>query len=141
MRKALVGSLSVVVLLGLSAVPATGHVSTTSVTVAKFQKHPKRPIQRAASVVITGRVRAAEAQCRRGRKVDLMLDTPGRDRRVGRDVTDREGEFRFIRRPFFSGAYWVRVPATRQRNYAHDHRCRAGFSRFIIVIVRPRGRS
>lgn len=132
MRKYVV---AVVAVLALAfAAVAAAHVWTASprLTIGKV---PSGTIDRGDRVVIFGRIRSGRAFCKRNRVVSLFRVRSGPDRFVRRDITDREGEYRFILRLRRDRAFYTRIGRLVHTSYGHRHVCRSDRSRTIRINV------
>lgn len=100
---------------------------------------PARLVSPGARVVIFGRLRSAAGQtCTRRKVIRLMLMRRGPDRLLARDVTDAEGEYRFVRRPRGDQRVYARFSGSFESNYGHQHACHSDNSRTIFINVRGR---
>ena len=96
MRKSL---LIVAAAIGLVLAAIAGaHIFTASpqLTIAKV---PEGTTARGAKTIVYGRIVSSRSFCKANRRVRLFRVRPGLDRFLGSDLTDREGEYRFVRRP------------------------------------------
>jgi hypothetical protein len=123
-------------LLLLTLVPATSqaHVASigTSLGIGKAPSGPSRPGKK---VVIFGRLKASEQNCKEGQVVRLFRRRPGPDPQIGRDVTDAEGEYRFVKRPGRDQRVYTRFNGAVETSYGHSHTCLASRSRNLFINV------
>jgi hypothetical protein len=123
-------------LLLLTLVPATSqaHVASigTSLGIGKAPSGPSRPGKK---VVIFGRLKASEQNCKEGQVVRLFRRRPGPDPQIGRDVTDAEGEYRFVKRPGRDQRVYTRFSGAVETSYGHSHTCLASRSRNLFINV------
>lgn len=117
---------------------AAAHVidAQTQVSISRAPTGSVRPGTR---VVIFGRLRsAAGATCIRRKVIRLMLVRPGPDRLLATDLTDAEGEYRFVRRPRSDQRVYARFAGTFASSYGHAHACHSDNSRRLFINVRRR---
>jgi hypothetical protein len=88
-----------------------------------------------ATIVVYGRLRSGHATCRSNKVVKLMKVRPGPDRLLGKDRTDSEGEYLFVRKPFADQTVYTRFSGTLQTSYLHSHRCRRSRSDNLFINV------
>jgi phosphate-selective porin len=129
-------AIAVFTILGLLSFPlsAGAHVSTagTSLTV---KKAPGPPVDRGDKVIVFGKLKSGDATCRTGKTVTLFRKKPGRDRNMGTDLTDAEGEYRFKLRPRRTMKLYTRFNGTVTTSYGHSHTCQASQSKTIRARV------
>ncbi len=101
---------------------AGAHDSTTEPRI-NIGKAPNGAVEPGDRVVISGEINGKKF-CRRSRVVTLLEVTPGSDRRIDTDQSDREGEFRFVLRPNDDMTVYAKIRRLVDRNYNHRHVCR-----------------
>jgi hypothetical protein len=123
-------------LLLLALVPATSqaHVANigTSLGIGKAPSGATNPGQK---VIIFGRLKAAEQDCKEGQTVRLFRRRPGPDRQIGKDVTDADGEYGFVKRPGRDRRVYTRFEGAVETSYGHSHTCLASRSRNLFINV------
>lgn len=108
-----------------------------------FEKQPRVTIDRSPAgtvspgerVVIFGKVKSGQDVCKVGRKIRLMLKRPGPDKLLETDVTDGNGEYRFVRRPRKDQTVYTRLPRFFESSYGHSHECLRALSRDLSIDV------
>jgi hypothetical protein len=100
-----------------------------------IHKVPVGATDAGATIVVYGRLRSGRATCRSNKVVKLMKVRPGPDRVLGRDRTDSEGEYLFVRKPFSDQTVYTRFSGTLQTSYGHSHRCRHSRSDNLFINV------
>jgi hypothetical protein len=129
-------AIAVISILGLLAFPlsAGAHVSTagTSLTIKKV---PGPPVDRGDKVLVFGKLKSGDAACKTGKTVTLFRKKRGPDRRLGTDLTDAEGEYRFKLRPRRTMRLYTRFNGTVTTSYGHSHTCQASRSKTKPVKV------
>jgi hypothetical protein len=125
--------LAVFTALALAAV-AAAHVffATPSLTIAKV---PRGATAAGARIVVYGQIVSGRGFCRSGRIVRLFRVRPGPDRLLARDVTDREGEYLFVRRPGRDQTVYTRIRHRLATSYGHSHECARARSRNLFINV------
>lgn len=130
-------ALVIAVAVGLLLFPlsAAAHVSTapTSLTIKKV---PGPPIDRGDRVLVFGKLKSPDSNCRGGQTVHLFKKKPGADRRLGTDQTDAEGEYRFRLRPNRTLKLYTRFQGSVDTSYGHSHTCEPSKSKNKKVKVR-----
>ena len=87
-------------------------------------------------VVIWGKVHSGRSLCIRNRVVLLRrVATPGPDPIIERDVTDRQGEYLFVRRPTHDQRVYAKVKRLDATSTGHSHTCFASRTRNILLDV------
>jgi hypothetical protein len=124
---------AVVAVLVLSG-SAMAHVFTAGTTLS-IKKSPGPPIDRGDKVVVFGKLKSAQRDCRADETVILFRKKRGPDRRLGTDQTDNEGEYRFKLRPRRSMRVYTRFSGSVQTSYGHSHTCTASRSKTIRLRV------
>ena len=120
-------------MLGIGSAFAHTVSSGTSVTIRKV---PTGATRAGAKVIIYGKLRSPRPSCRVNKVVRLVRVRPGTDRVIATDITDREGEYLFVRRPVNDQTVYTRFSGTLSTSYGHSHRCRASRSPNLFVNVR-----
>jgi hypothetical protein len=133
-RKVAASLIAAVLGLLLTPLSAGAHVSTAPTSLS-IKKAPGPPIDRGDKVVVFGKVKSADANCRAGKTIHLFRKKRGPDRRLGKDLTDAEGEYRFKLRPRRSMRLYTRFRGSVATSYGHSHTCTASKSKTIRVIV------
>jgi hypothetical protein len=108
-----------------------------------FSAHPgltihKVPVGATAPgtrIIIYGRIVSARVFCRANRVVRLFRVRPGPDRLLALDRTDREGEYRFARRPRRDQTVYTRIRPRSAISYGHSHSCTGARSRNRFINV------
>jgi hypothetical protein len=134
MRKTTLAVLSVILGLMLTATSAQAHVFTAGTTLTA-KKAPGPPTDPGDKVLIFGKLKSAQADCRAGETVALFKKKRGPDRRLGTDVTDSEGEYRFKLRPNRSMRVYTRFAGSVDSSYGHSHTCQGSTSDTVRVRV------
>lgn len=80
----------------------------------------------------SGRVKSAESLCRKRRKVVLFKFSGGTYRRVGKDSTNRFGQWS-IDRPDSVGSFYAKATFKKKVTEDHGHRCTAAESEFVQI--------
>lgn len=127
--------LSALLGLLLAATSAQAHVVTAPTTLT-IKKAPGPPVDKGDKVLIFGRLNSSEAACRAGEVVQLFRKKRGPDKRIGTDVTDAEGEYRFKLRPERSLRLYTRFDGSVDSNYGHSHTCQGSQSETVRVKVK-----
>ena len=114
---------------------AGAHIFTASpqLTIAKV---PEGTTARGAKTIVYGRIVSSRSFCKANRRVRLFRVRPGLDRFLGSDLTDREGEYRFVRRPRRDQTVYTVIVRRVSTSYGHSHICRADRSRNLRINVR-----
>jgi hypothetical protein len=134
MRKLLVpvmvsGLLVPTLLMGTS----TAHVSRIDTTLS-IDRLPSGQVDSGDRVLVFGKLRPK--RCADGQTVTLRRVSPGRDKVLGRDRLDGDGEYGIRFRPTDDMKVYTKVgPATIRNNYQHNHRCRGDRSPKIRINV------
>jgi hypothetical protein len=117
---------------------AAAHVVDAQTSLS-INRVPARVIDPGTRVVIFGRLRSSAGEtCIRRKVIRLMLVRSGPDRLLATDVTDAEGEYRFVRRPRSDQRVYTRFAGSFESSYEHAHACRSDNSRAILINVRGR---
>ena len=118
----------------LFAAPASAHVfdEQTSLTI---RQSPARTAGPGSRVVISGRLVSGRPGCRAGKVIRLFLSRRGADRLLARDLTDADGDYRFVRRPASTQRVYVVFSQTLASSYGHSHRCRGSRSATARIRV------
>lgn len=129
-------AITLVAVLAIFAFPlgAYAHVSTAG-TSLRIKKVPGPPIDQGDKVLIFGKLKSPDANCKAGKEVRLFRKRPGPDRPRGTDLTDAEGEYRFKLRPGRTLKLYTRFNGTVDTSYGHSHTCQGSTSEVIRVIV------
>jgi hypothetical protein len=123
-------------LLLLALVPATSQAHVASIgTSLGLGKVPSGPSEPGKKVIIFGRLKAAEQDCKQAQTVRLYRRRPGPDKQIGTDVTDAEGEYRFVKRPGTDRRVYTRFFGAVESSYGHSHTCLASRSRNLFINV------
>jgi hypothetical protein len=126
----LAGLVAVFTLAGVAA----AHVfnANPGLTIRKLPTGATDPGDR---VVVFGRILSQRSFCKAGRAVRLFRVRPGADPQIGRDITDAEGEYRFVRHPRSDRTVYTRIGLKFGSSYGHSHRCdpERSANRFINV--------
>ena len=133
MRKSL---LVIAAAIGLALAAVAGADVFTASPQLRIAKVPEGTTNRGATVFVYGRIVSSRAFCKANRRVRLFRVRPGPDRFLGSDLTDREGEYRFVRRPR-AGPDGLHVHPTSRNalTYGHSHVCRSDRSRNLRINV------
>jgi hypothetical protein len=135
MKRISVGAAAAVLLLA-TMLPDTALAHTFAArTSLSIHKVPAGATAPGATVIVYGKLRSARVSCRFDKLVRLMKVRPGPDKVLGRDRTDREGEYLFVRKPKRDQKVYTRFSGTLQTSYGHSHRCRASRSDNVFVNV------
>jgi hypothetical protein len=132
MKKLLAIVASVSALAFASVAAAHTFFATPAITI---HKSPIGATSPGARVIIYGRIRSAYGFCRANRVVRLFRVRPGPDALLALDLTDREGEYLFIRRPRRDQTVYTRIRARSFTSYGHSHNCAAARSRNLFINV------
>lgn len=131
--------LALLVSVGLSASLLVAGVAWADV----FENQPRVKIDRSPAgtvspgerVVIFGKVKSGQDVCKAGREVQLMRRQPGPDKLLETDVTDGDGEYRFVRRPRKDQTVYTRLARFFESSYGHSHECLRATSRDLFIDV------
>jgi hypothetical protein len=116
---------------GLS-IPAGAH-NFEETTRLSIRRRPTGTVNRGTRVVFSGRLNSDRASCERRKLVELMRVGTGT---VGRDITDRQGDYRIGTRVRRDGRYFTRFSGTASGPHPHRHVCFGDRSDFRRVRVR-----
>ncbi len=133
MRKSL---LVIAAAIGLALAAVAGADIFTASPQLRIAKVPEGTTNRGATVFVYGRIVSSRAFCKANRRVRLFRVRPGPDRFLGSDLTDREGEYRFVRRPRGDQTVYTFIPRLASTTYGHNHVCRSDRSRNLRINVR-----
>jgi hypothetical protein len=120
------------ILMAGFSLPAVAHQFEASTTLS-MQRRPRGAVNPGTVVRFFGRLQSARARCERGKLIELVRVGRGV---VGRDITDRDGDYvirKAIRR---TGDFYTRFPGTAGGTHPHRHICFG--SRSVIRHVRVR---
>jgi hypothetical protein len=124
------------VLLLATILPDTSLAHTFAArTRLSINKVPAGATHAGAKIVVYGKLRSGRATCRSNKVVKLMKVRPGPDRVLGKDRTDSEGEYLFVRKPFSDQTVYTKFSGTLQTSYGHSHRCRRSRSDNLFINV------
>jgi hypothetical protein len=133
-RRYLAAMFGALFLLALAPGTTQAHVATIATRVG-INEVPAGAVSPGQRVVIYGRLRSAEQDCREGHTIRLLRRRLGPDEVVATDVTDAEGEYRFIRRPGVTQVVYARFNGAIVTSYGHSHTCSASKSRGVRLNV------
>ncbi|MEX2405861.1 MAG: hypothetical protein WD834_00850 [Actinomycetota bacterium] len=111
---------------------AGAHVSSVQPRV-KIAKNPRGATEPGERVVISGDIRS-KLVCRRARVVTLITTTPGFEP-IAEDLSNREGEFRFVLRPDNDMTVFAKIRRLVERSNGHRHVCRGATSDDLRINV------
>jgi hypothetical protein len=134
MRKALL--LIVAAAIGLVLVAIAGAHNFTASPQLRIAKVPAGATAPGARIFVFGRIVSSQPFCKSNRKVRLFRMRPGRDAVIGTDLTDREGEYRFVRQPRRDQTVYTVIVRRVHTSYGHSHICRADRSGNLRINVR-----
>jgi hypothetical protein len=132
LKKLLVIVASASALAFASVAVAHTFFATPSLTIHKAPVGATSP---GATVIVYGRIISGRSFCRANRVVRLFRVRPGPDRLQASDITDREGEYIFIRHPRRDQRVYTRIRARSSTSYGHSHNCAADRSRNRFINV------
>ena len=119
--------------LALAAI-AGAHVFSAAPSLS-IGKVPAGATSPGARIIVFGKVHSGRTFCREDRVVRLFRVRPGADRLLATDLTDREGEYSFQRRPGGDQRVYTRVGSRMETSYGHSHQCAADRSRNLFINV------
>jgi hypothetical protein len=122
--------------IGLVLVAIAGAHNFTASPQLRIAKVPEGTTARGATIIVYGRIVSSRAFCRADRRVRLFRVRPGPDRFLASDLTDNEGEYRFVRHPRRDQTVYTRIARRVHTSYGHSHVCRADRSRNLRINVR-----
>jgi hypothetical protein len=126
--------LAVVSALALAGV-AAAHVFSASPSLT-INKLPRGATAPGAKVIVYGRIVSGRSFCKSGRIVRLYRVRPGPNPLLATDVTDREGEYFFSRRPRRDQTVYTRISRLSVSSYGHLHQCARARSSNLFINVR-----
>jgi hypothetical protein len=124
-------------LLLLALVPATSQAHVANIaTSLGIGKAPSGASEAGKKVVIFGRLKASEQDCKEGQTVRLFRRRPGPDKQIGKDVTDADGEYGFVKRPGRDQRVYTKFNGAVETSYGHSHTCAASKSRALFINIK-----
>jgi hypothetical protein len=126
----------IAVVLGLALTAGAVAHNFSASPVLRIAKVPRGATDPGARVVIFGRILSSRSFCKSNRIVSLYRVRPGPDRLMGRDRTDAEGEYRFVRRPIRDHVVYTRIARRFHSSYGHRHVCSSDRSGSLFINVR-----
>jgi hypothetical protein len=136
MKRILVcGVAATFLLVSILASSAMAHnfVANTSLTIHKAPTGATHP---GHDVVIFGKLRSGHHSCEVHKVVRLMKKRPGPDKLLGRDRTDTEGDYSFLRNPTRDMTVYTRFRGSLNTSYGHSHECLASRSSNLFINIR-----
>jgi hypothetical protein len=129
-------ALGVATIMVLALLPdtASAHtfVASPRLTINKVPAGATDPGER---IVIYGKILSRRVLCRNARVVRLLRAVSGPDVLLATDITDREGEYRFVRRPRRDQTLYTTIRRLVRTSYGHSHVCRRARSSNLFVNV------
>lgn len=135
MGKRVFGTVAIVAAIGL-LLPMTVAVAHDFSVKPRLSLHkvPKGEVDPGDKVVVHGDIKSKKL-CRRDRVVTLFEVTPGSDRKIDTDRSDRDGEFGFRLHPDDDMTVYAKIKKLVDRNYNHNHVCRKARSDNLNIRV------
>ena len=119
--------------LSAGAAAATFFDDSPTIRIDRIPAGTVKPGQR---VLIYGRILSDHRFCRQERKIQLR-DVRGKSSHwISNDITDRDGEYRFVIRPKDSMTLFTHIAGLTQENYGGADTCDSATSSDLRVVVR-----
>lgn len=116
----------------VGAAVAHTFVAETSLSISKVPTGATAP---GAKVYVFGRLKSPRPGCRSNKWVKLMRIRPGRDLVLASDLTDGDGNYRFVRNPRRDQTVYARFSGTLDSPSGHFHRCLSSRSRIRFINI------
>lgn len=117
--KLMVVAVGSAILISGFSLPAAAHQFEETTTLS-MSRRPRGAVKRGTVVRFFGRLNSARASCERGKLIELVRVGSGV---VGRDITDREGDYLIRKSVRRTGDYFTRFSGTARGTHPHRHIC------------------
>jgi hypothetical protein len=104
-------------------------------TFLSISKAPVGATAPGAKVYIFGRLKSPRPGCRSNKRVKLMRIRPGRDLVLDSDLTDGDGNYRFVSYPQRDQTVYTKFSGTLNSGVDHFHRCLSSRSRIRFISI------